>query len=152
MDLLRKIHIRILNSNDFQILKMFHVKHFLNYPISDSSFLSYLTLPQYKSAGAFLENKLIGYVIYLISDYEADIVYIATHPEYRRMGIGTTLLNSKCFTWNICKNKEHKIFLEVGINNKAAIEFYNSQEFKIISTRKKYFKNEDAYLMVKILN
>jgi len=152
MDLLQNIHIRILNQNDFQIFKMFHVEHFKNYPISDTSFESYLTLSQYKTAGAFLGNNLIGYIIYLASDYEADIVYIAIDPEYRRMGIATALLNAKCSTWNICKNIRYKIFLEVGVKNKAAVMFYFSQGFKIISLRKNYFPNEDAYLMTKIIN
>ena len=152
MDLLQNIRIRILNQDDFQIFKMFHVEHFKNYPISDTSIESYLTLSQYKTAGTFLGKDLIGYIIYLASDYEADIVYIAIHPEYRRMGIGTSLLNAKCFTWNICKNIGYKIFLEVGVKNKAAITFYCSQSFKIISLRKNYFPNEDAYLMMKIIN
>lgn len=151
MGLLQNIHIRLLELDDFQKLKMFHVKHFQSYPISDSSFLSYLTLQQYKTAGAFLNEILVGYIIFLTSDYEADIVYIATHPEYRRMGIGNALLNSKGFTWNICKT-EFKIFLEVAVDNIPAIEFYKSQDFKTISLRKAYFKNIDAYLMQKVLD
>ena len=151
MDLLQNIHIRILNLNDFQNLKMFHVKHFANYPISDSSLNAYLNLQQYKTAGAFLNKTLLGYIIFQVSDFEADIVYIATHPNYRKMGIGTALLNSKCFTWNISKS-EFKIFLEVSVTNKIAIEFYKKQDFKIIFLRKAYFKNTDAYLMQKIIN
>ncbi len=151
MGLLQNIHVRILNLNDFQNLKMFHVKHFANYPISNSSFNAYLTLQQYKTAGAFLNKRLIGYIIFLASDSEADIVYIAVDPKFRKKGIGTALLNSRCFTWNISKS-EFKIFLEVSVTNKTALNFYLNQDFRIISLRKSYFKNTDSYLMQKIIN
>lgn len=151
MDLLPNIHIRLLDLGNFQKLKMFHVKHFENYRISDKSFYSYLSQKQYRTAGAFFEDNLIGYIIFLVSESEADIVYIATHPEFRKKGVGGELLNSKCFTWNIRQNSEFKIFLEVQVDNLSAISFYLKHGFQVISLRKKYINGSDAYLMVKTM-
>ena len=149
MDSLQNIDIRKLEVSDFDELQMFHVKHFADYPISTTSFKSYLTMPQYQSVGAFLNNSLIGYIIFLKSDYEADIVYICVHPDFRRKGVAKKLLNSKCFTWNIESISDFKIFLEVLTTNSGAISFYLSEGFEIVSTRKNYMNNQDAYVMTK---
>ena len=153
MDLLQNINIKKLDINDFEKIKMFHVEHFANYKISDNSFRTYLTKTQYETFGMFHVKHLIGYVIFLVSQNEADIVYIVTHPRYRKMGVATKLLNEKCSTWNILENGDvnFKIFIEVEVENLSAIAFYKSQNFQIISIRKKYLNGQDSYLMVKEL-
>lgn len=153
MDLLQNTKIRKLEVSDLCEFKMFHVKHFANYEISDSSFLAYLTRPQYQIFGMFHVKHLIGYVIFQVSNFEADIVYIGVHPDYRRQGVATRLLNCKCFTCNIPENEieQFKIFLEVETENSPALSFYKTQGFEIASVRKKYLKGKDAYLMCKKL-
>ena len=141
---LQNTELRLLTQSDFEILKMFHVKHFQNYKISDESFKAYLSQPQYKTFGMFHVKHLIGYVIFLTSQYEADIVYIAVQPKFRRNGVATTLLNT-------IKTPGFKIFLEVSIDNEGAIEFYKAQGFHIETVRPKYLNGKDSYLMVKKL-
>ena len=139
---LRNTELRHLDINDFEVLKMFHVKHFQNYKISDQSFKAYLSQPQYQTFGMFHVKHLIGYVIFLTSQYEADIVYIATHPDYCRKGVATGLLGALTIP-----NLE--IFLEVATDNVAAIEFYKSQGFQTKAIRPKYLNEKDSYLMMK---
>ena len=153
MDLLQNTKIRTLVVSDLCEFKMFHVKHFMNYKISDLSFFAYLTRPQYQTFGMFHVKHLIGYVIFQVSSFEADIVYIGVHPNYRRQGVATRLLNCKCFTCNIPENGigQFKIFLEVETENFSALSFYKAQGFEIVSVRKKYLKGKDAYLMCKTI-
>ncbi len=144
MVLLQNTNLRQLCIDDFEKLKMFHVKHFQNYKISDESFIAYLSQPQYQTFGMFHVKHLIGYVIFLASKSEADIVYIAVHPDYRRQGVATALLNS------IDKDlDDYRIFLEVSVENLGAIAFYKSQGFQIDAVRPKYLDGKDSYLMVK---
>ena len=139
---LQNTELRRLDINDFEILKMFHVEHFQNYKISDESFRTYLSQPQYQTFGMFHGKHLIGYVIYLVSQYEADIVYIATHPDYRRKGVAASLINA-------LQTPNLEIFLEVTIDNLGAIEFYKAQGFQTKAIRPKYLDGEDSYLMMK---
>ena len=141
---LQNTHIRKLNKTDFEILKMFHVKHFQNYEISDQSFMAYLSQSQYQTYGMFHVKHLIGYVIFLICDYEADIVYIGTDPNFRRQGVASALIRTF-----IEQSKIARIFLEVSTENAVAISLYKSLGFEVVSIRKKYLNNIDSYLMVK---
>lgn len=61
----------------------------------------------------------------------------------RRNGIGNKMMDY--LINNYGKNK--KILLEVASNNESAINLYKKFNFKIISVRKKYYGNVDAYIM-----
>ncbi len=95
-------------------------------------------------------NKVIGYIgCELLVDH-ADITAVATHNDYLKKGIATTLLNT---LENILKEKQiESIFLEVRTSNTPAINLYEKQNFIKISTRAKYYDNlEDANIMKKDL-
>ena len=173
MDLPLNINIKILTMEEFEKLKMLHMEHFGNYKISDQSFENYLKMQQYLVLGAFCREQLIAYVIFLVSLDSADIIYIATHPDYRRKGIASKLLNAprgafnnfrgiqdglnnkdiKSFAANVLKNEkllsDFKIFLEVEVSNIFAINFYIKEGFSKIAIRKNYLQGKDAHLMMK---
>lgn len=90
------------------------------------------------------DDKVIGF-IHISSNYEIiDILNIVVDPKYEKQGIGTKLINY------IIKNKDQnatKIMLEVREDNLKAINFYQKNNFKIISKRKKYYQNIDALIM-----
>ena len=85
-------------------------------------------------------------VLWLILD-EAHIGTVATHPQYRRQGIGLQLLLQAL--------KESKargadiVFLEVREFNYAAQNLYKQVGFEQTGLRKKYYADtgEDAFLM-----
>ena len=69
--------------------------------------------------------------------------------EYENNGIATLLLNT---VFNFAKeNNITRIFLEVRPSNIHAIKLYEKNDFKTISTRKNYYKdnNEDAIIYLK---
>ncbi len=141
---LQNIHIRQLTEADFENLKMFHVKHFQSYTISDNSFTMYLTQSQYQTYGMFHVKHLIGYGIFLSCGDEADIVYICTAPDHRRQGVATAIIQHYIKTHNISK-----IFLEVSVKNVAALNLYRALGFEIVTIRPQYQNNIDSYLMIK---
>ena len=85
-------------------------------------------------------------VVWLILD-EAHIATIATHPEFRRRGIGRALLMEALVS--IREEGTHSAMLEVRASNESAQEMYKSFGFKAVGLRKNYYKdnNEDAILM-----
>ena len=43
------------------------------------------------------------------------------------------------------------IILEVDVNNNSAIRLYEKFGFSVISTRKKYYNGNDAYVMKRVV-
>ena len=85
-------------------------------------------------------------VLWLILD-EAHIATIATHPDFRRQGIGQQLMLTA-----LCSARQegaHRAFLEVRAGNSGAQALYKKYGFKVDGIRPRYYKdnNEDAILM-----
>ena len=64
--------------------------------------------------------------------------------EYRNNGYSSLL-----FYKIINKNNYKNITLEVSKNNNVAINLYIKLGFKIVAIRKNYYKDSDAFLMLK---
>ncbi|MBX3036614.1 MAG: ribosomal protein S18-alanine N-acetyltransferase [Anaerolineales bacterium] len=94
-----------------------------------------------------LDNKIIAMIVsWLILD-ELHVATIATHPDFRRQGIGKTLL-----THALKSARDEGVvrsFLEVRESNQVAINMYKSFGFVEDGRRKEYYKDnhEDAILM-----
>lgn len=121
--------------------------------------------PQPWSKGIFIseleENHLAEYLVlragkriwgytgmWIILD-EAHITTLAVMPELRRRGLGETLLNALMHT--AAKKGVVKYTLEVRVSNYPARRLYEKCGFTVKGIRKKYYHNEDAYIMWKDL-
>jgi ribosomal-protein-alanine N-acetyltransferase len=85
-------------------------------------------------------------VIWLVAD-EAHIATLAVHPDYRRRGIGSKLLEVTIIE-AIKRGAKHAM-LEVRESNKVARYIYQEYGFKTVFRRPRYYRdnNEDALLM-----
>ena len=85
-------------------------------------------------------------VLWLIVD-EAHIATIATHPDFRRQGIGERLIIAALLSAR-AEGAAHA-FLEVRAGNAGALELYKKYGFVVAGVRPRYYKdnNEDAILM-----
>lgn len=112
--------------------------------------LSNINLDNTLYLGAFLKEKLIGYIFFSYVLDECNLESIVTLKNYTNMSIATTLINSMI---NFCIEKNiKKIFLEVRISNYKAINLYKKFDFKQIDIRKNYYENhEDALIFEKLL-
>ena len=81
-----------------------------------------------------------------IDFYELEMIVV--DKNYRKLGFASNLINH--FIKNYGKIGE-SIFLEVRIDNEAAINLYQKYGFEIINTRKNYYKDIDAYVMKKVI-
>lgn len=97
---------------------------------------------------ADIGNKVVGYVVTMdVDKVTGKIVSIAVRKEFRRRGIGETLLR-RAIERLKAKGK-NKIALEVRTSNKPAQELYKKLGFKIVETIPSYYSDgEDAYYMV----
>ena len=103
----------------------------------------------YKVAFDDNKNKILGYAGMWHIVTEGHITNIAVHPDYRRNGIGTLLVQEmiKC-----AKEKNMLgITLEVRISNITAQKLYTKYGFRPEGFRKNYYTEpkEDAVIMWK---
>ena len=93
------------------------------------------------------DNLMIGFIIFSPISSEAHILSISVRNEMQSKGIGTMLLKSMLDQCKVMNYK--KIFLEVRVSNKKAINFYEKFGFSKDAIRNNYYtdNSEDALLM-----
>ena len=109
-----------------------------------------LTNPLMKSY-VYEDNKILGYISVSFDGYTLEILNFCVSSNNQNKGIGKKILNYAIIDSykNGCKN----VILDVRSDNLRAIHLYESFGFKIIHTRKKYYKDLcDALIYEKKLN
>lgn len=93
-------------------------------------------------------HKIIGFIIGVQMKLEkGKILMLSIKEKNRRQGIGSALLAE--YLKRISNKKVKTVELEVRIDNKKAIKFYQKYGFKIKAKLKEFYQNgEDAYTMV----
>lgn len=103
---------------------------------------------------AIIDDKIVGFIDYMVTFNSSTISQIAVTTKYRKQGIGSTLL-MKMFESLPNESEEVVEFvtLEVRKSNEAAKNLYLKHGFEIITTKPSYYSNgEDAIYMVKRMN
>ncbi len=80
-----------------------------------------------------------GYIITRCVADEAEIFSIGVAREFRRRGVGLALLNA--MNGMAATQGAHTVFLEVGIDNRAARALYSKAGYEIIGQRPDYYRN-----------
>jgi len=103
--------------------------------------------PAARCWSAKIEGQLVGMLILWMIVDEAHIATIATHPGFRRVGVGSQLLENAL--QSAVAEGARKVFLEVRAGNTAAQEMYKKFGFAEDGRRLRYYKDnhEDAVLM-----
>lgn len=96
---------------------------------------------------AELEGQIVGMIVVWLLVDEAHIATIATHPDYRRKGIGKQLLSHALR--HLMDEGARSSFLEVRESNYAAQDLYRKFGYEETGRRRRYYKDndEDAILM-----
>lgn len=100
----------------------------------------------YRILGARCQGRLAGYIAFSLIEDEMEILNLAVHPDFRRRGLGQSLLAG---AFAICAGKGiAKSFLDVKASNTAAIDLYRKFGYEQIGVRKGYYPDtrEDALL------
>jgi ribosomal-protein-alanine N-acetyltransferase len=93
------------------------------------------------------DKRVAAMIVSWIVVDELHIATIATHPEFRRQGIGAQILDAALRDASAAGVR--RAFLEVRASNEAAQAMYRKFGFEITGRRLKYYKDnsEDAILM-----
>lgn len=103
--------------------------------------------PAARCWAAKIEGRLVGMLILWMIMDEAHIATIATHPKFRRVGVGSQLLENAL--QSAVAEGARTAFLEVRAGNSVAQDLYKKFGFIEDGRRLKYYKDnkEDAVLM-----
>ncbi len=118
-----------------------------SHPRSENSLKNELFREESFYVAAACGETLAGYGGMDIVVDEAYISDIAVHPDYRRMGVASAIMNALI---NHCTEKNLAfITLEVRKSNTPAIRLYEKLGFESVGTRRGFYTDpkEDALLM-----
>lgn len=102
-----------------------------------------IPLENFKYKISYIEDGIEkGYIIIEDTKEIINIIDVLVLEEYRQNKIA-----SKIFEYLLNNYKNVKFMLEVRTKNTPAINLYKKYNFKIIHTRKNYYKDDDAYIM-----
>jgi [ribosomal protein S18]-alanine N-acetyltransferase len=94
-------------------------------------------------------NNVAGFVLGRKTADEAEILNLALRPEYRRQGIGKTLVQT--LLMNFEADAAATVFLEVRESNAAAINFYRALGFLPSGKRPSYYQNPSEPALILVL-
>jgi len=85
---------------------------------------------------ALIDGQVTGFIVSRrVDDDEREILNVAVHPDFRRLGIASTLLHREIAR---CRGSH---FLEVRESNVAARRLYERLGFEIVGARPGYYEN-----------
>ena len=102
-----------------------------------------------KKSGCEIIASQNGFIVYRTILDEAEIITIGVHPDARNTGIASAMLG--IVEGELKKSGIKSIFLEVAENNTPARHLYESNGYKQIGVRTKYYDGIDAIMMKKDL-
>ncbi len=92
------------------------------------------------------DDKVVGFISATHLCDTCDILSLVVDPLYRKKMIATNLIG---YLISDLGEDLKLVTLEVAVKNEAAISLYEKFGFQIIHKRKKYYDNDDAYLMAR---
>lgn len=82
-----------------------------------------------------------GFALARVVHDEAEVLSLGVSPRFRRRGVAKSLMQTL-----LCRAREKcaaSLYLEVGLDNNAALTFYKKMNFKTIARRKGYYRRAD---------
>jgi ribosomal-protein-alanine N-acetyltransferase len=78
-----------------------------------------------------------GFVLCRVAADEAEVLTIATLPEFRRRGVGSALLDQALIVAG--QRGARSVFLEVALDNAGALALYAARGFREVGRRPRYY-------------
>jgi ribosomal-protein-alanine N-acetyltransferase len=93
-------------------------------------------------------ERVVGYMVYELHRNRIHVLNFATHPEYRRQGVGRQMVAK--LVSKLSTQRRNRIALHVRETNLTAQYFYKVMGFRAVEVVREHFTDtgEDAYGML----
>lgn len=142
-----KPHIRWLIRRDMpEVLRI--ERSSFEFPWTESEFINALRQRNTIGMVAELDEVVVGYMIYELHRNRLQLWSIAVHPEFRRQGIGSAMVEK--LASKLTHQRRSKIDAEVRETNLDAQFFFRDSGFRATNVIRDHYPDttEDAYLFV----
>lgn len=140
------IHIRMMNRDDLPQLLAIEEASFPA-PWNEKDFRATLQPKNAWGKVAIVDDKVVGFIIYLTAKKTYNVISLAVHPDYRRKGIGRELVNDMLEKVHPLRRNEAR--LTVSDQNLDAQLFFRSLGFRATEILKDFFgPGHDGYEFV----
>lgn len=141
-----RVHIRWMIRRDMpEVLAIEHAS--FDFPWCEEEFLR--VLRQRNCIGMVAEHgeRVVGFMIYELHKNRLYVLDFATHPDYRRQGVGQQMIAK--LVGKLSSHRRTRIVLHVRESNLPAQLFYRNQGFRAVEVAREHYQDtaEDAYLM-----
>jgi ribosomal-protein-alanine N-acetyltransferase len=146
-----RVHIRWMIRRDMpEVLAVEHAS--FEFPWCEEEFLRVLRQRNCIGMVAEYGERVVGFMIYELHKNKLQILDFATHPEFRRMGVGHQMLAK--LVGKLSSHRRTRIALHVRETNLAAQLFYRIGGFRAMEVVREHYADtgEDAYLMTYLLD
>ncbi len=124
-----------------QQLAHIHTRCF-DYGWSEGVFADLLIKPHHRTYVFEHDGEIVSFVVMAVVAGEGEILTIATDPDFQQRGLARRLLEQ--VIGYLREEGAESLFLEVAIDNPAAIHLYEACGFKKTGRRKAYYSRKDA--------
>lgn len=108
----------------------------------EGAFRALLSQPHHYLWGVFEEDDLRSFVLLSLVAGEAEILTLATDPACRRQGLAGRLLRH--VLGELRSEGAETVFLEVAVDNPAALGLYDGLGFGKVGLRKAYYSRRSG--------
>ncbi len=142
-----RVHVRWMIRRDMpEVLGIEHAS--FEFPWCEDEFLR--VLRQRNCIGMVAEQgeRIVGYMIYELHRNRIHVLDFATHPEFRRQGVGRQMVAK--LVSKLSSQRRNRIALHVRETNVAGQFFYKVMGFRAVEVIREHFADtgEDAYGML----
>lgn len=141
-----RVHIRWMIRRDMpEVLAIEHAS--FEFPWCEEEFLRVLRQRNCIGMVAEYGERVVGFMIYELHKNKLHVLDFATHPEFRRQGVGHQMIGK--LVGKLSSHRRTRIALYVRETNLASQLFYRVQGFRAVEVAREYYQDtgEDAFVM-----
>jgi ribosomal-protein-alanine N-acetyltransferase len=146
-----RVHIRWMIRRDMpEVLAIEHAS--FEYPWCEEEFLRVLRQRNCIGMVAEYGERVVGFMIYELHKNRLHVLDFATHPEFRRQGVGHQMVAK--LVGKLSSHRRTRIALSVRETNLAGQLFFRVQGFRAMEVVREHYMDtaEDAYVMQYLLD
>lgn len=146
-----RVHIRWMIRRDMpEVLAIEHAS--FEYPWCEEEFLRVLRQRNCIGMVAEYGERVVGFMIYELHKNRLHVLDFATHPEFRRQGVGQQMVAK--LVGKLSSHRRTRIALSVRETNLVGQLFFRIQGFRAMEVVREHYMDtaEDAYVMQYLLD